>query len=68
MRDFVADESDMATERELLDTELAIRAALAKHNPLPPVGFCYNCEARLSNGNRFCDVDCRDDWELRNVS
>jgi hypothetical protein len=67
MRDYVVDESDMATERELMDTQLAIQAALAKARPLPSTGYCYNCEASVPPGYRFCDRDCRDDWEVRNV-
>lgn len=66
MREHVVDESDMATEREMMDTQLAIQAALRKVTPLPPMGFCYNCEEPLSDGKRFCDVHCRDDWEIRN--
>ena len=67
MRDHVVDESDMATEREMLDTELAIKAALSKQHLLPATGYCYNCDATVPPGHRFCDADCRDDWEVRNV-
>lgn len=67
MRDYAVDESDMATEQEMMSTELAIRLALSKNNPLPDMGFCYNCDTKLAPGLRFCDAECRDDWELRNV-
>lgn len=29
-------------------------------------GLCLNCDADLSDsGRRWCDTDCRDDWEKR---
>ena len=67
MREHVVDESDMATEQEMMATERYIRAALTKFSPLPPTGFCYNCDEPLPNERKFCDSDCRDDWQARNV-
>ena len=32
----------------------------------PPVGQCYNCGETLRGDLRWCDADCREDWELRN--
>ena len=29
------------------------------------VGCCYNCDALVPDGHRFCDTDCRDDWQRR---
>lgn len=26
-------------------------------------GYCLNCEAQLSPPRRWCDVECRDEWE-----
>jgi hypothetical protein len=66
MRDWVVDESDMATEREMLDTELAIKRVRMANSALPLTGFCYNCDEPLPSGLRFCNADCRDDWEIRN--
>lgn len=32
-----------------------------------PTGLCLNCDADLGDaGRRWCDTDCRDDWEKRN--
>lgn len=28
-----------------------------------PCGFCYNCNEPLAAGLRWCDTDCRDDYE-----
>lgn len=35
-----------------------------KTNDLP-VGLCINCGEKLSNNKKFCDVGCREDYELR---
>lgn len=58
----LADESDMATQRE----EQFLAAALDKVNeakPVQPTGFCLYCKAKLKKGLRFCDKDCASDWE-----
>lgn len=46
--------------------ELFNRAATSKRKPEAPKanGFCFNCEARLAAGLRWCDLDCRADYEL----
>lgn len=33
----------------------------------PGVGVCLNCSAMLDDDRRWCDNDCRDDWETRNM-
>lgn len=45
--------------------EVFRRSALSQRAPEGPAatGFCFNCEARLRAGLRWCDVSCRDDWE-----
>lgn len=30
---------------------------------IKPNGQCYNCEETLKEGEIFCDIDCRDDYE-----
>ena len=44
---------------------LFTRAALSQRKPEGPeaTGYCLNCEARLRQGLRWCDVGCRDDWQ-----
>lgn len=34
---------------------------------LPPAtGLCFNCQGALDEPQaRFCDADCRDDWQKR---
>lgn len=60
----MADIIDMAHERE----ELLREAALENRKPGAgaPNGRCFNCDEPLTDGHRFCDADCRDDWEKRN--
>lgn len=52
---------DRATEREEQDRELAMQ----NRRPSGPAatGHCLACEAPLPDGQRWCDSECRDDWE-----
>ena len=56
----MSDEIDMAAAQEE-----AYRAAALnrRHASLPSVGQCYACGEPLEGSLRFCDTDCRDDWE-----
>lgn len=63
----MADEIDMACDREQRDRDLAIAAARSRSEvmDIPAVGVCYNCESSVPPGLRYCDKDCRDDWAAR---
>lgn len=52
---------DKATEAEERDRALALQ----RRRPAGPeaVGTCLFCTAPLAAGHRWCDADCRDDWE-----
>ena len=58
----IRDQSDLATAFE----ETFTRAALSVRKPEGPkaIGHCLNCETPLPKGMRWCDADCRHDWEL----
>ncbi len=46
--------------------EVFLQAALSHKQPAPPshgVGFCINCGVGLEGDARWCDVECRNDWE-----
>jgi hypothetical protein len=59
------DDIDRACEREQMDRDLAIAAA-AQHEPmLPACGECYNCQASVAPGLRYCDKSCADDHSAR---
>lgn len=41
------------------------RSALSQRKPDGPAatGHCLNCDARMAPQQRWCDVNCRTDWE-----
>lgn len=45
--------------------EIFRKAALSQRAPEGPeaTGHCLNCDARLLPRQRWCDHNCRDDWE-----
>lgn len=57
----MADFADLGSAREALDTELARKV----RKPVGPAatGLCLSCDAPLPDGRRWCDADCRDDWQ-----
>lgn len=61
--DRTADVSDLASQHE----QLFLDAALSARKPTGPAacGHCHNCETPLPEGERWCDADCRTDWEKR---
>lgn len=60
----MSDEIDIACDREQIDRDCAIAAA-RKAVALTAMGKCLNCGEDVGTGLRFCDKDCRDDWEKR---
>jgi len=54
---------DQASEKEERDRDLAIQEARAKNKPIKFTGRCLSCNAQVEVG-RFCDVWCREDYEL----
>jgi hypothetical protein len=52
-----ADAADATVEQHL-------KRALARRNAtLPAVGQCYFCAEPVDDGRRFCDAECREDYE-----
>lgn len=41
------------------------RSALSQRKPDGPAatGHCLNCDARMAPAQRWCDANCRTDWE-----
>ena len=64
----MADEFDRAQE---LDEKLRAASEEAQREKaglleVQPCGHCLNCNATmLVKDQRWCDADCRDDWEIR---
>lgn len=56
----MADEADVASVQE----EAYLSAALNRRQAsLPPAGQCYSCGEPVEGILRFCDTECREDWE-----
>jgi len=60
----MADIYDQATEKEEQERELALAHVRNKRPLITPCGKCHNCGEQVEQ--LFCDVHCRDDWQLRN--
>ena len=60
------DDADRVDERSEFDHLANLEKS---HKPEAPkaCGFCLFCEAPLHNESRWCDSDCRDDWEKFNA-
>jgi hypothetical protein len=65
-RNKVADEIDRANEHSQLILDKQIE--LAKQNVVDPFqnisGTCWECNAHVSDGRRWCSTECRDASEL----
>lgn len=62
----MADVIDQGNDRAEQFLAHALGQASSKANSLPPIGRCYNCESPLEGDKKFCDTDCRDDFQRRN--
>ena len=62
----MADEIDRASDYEQVQRDAAIRSAGMFQSRLKPCGKCLNCGNEVASELRFCDGDCRDDFEYRN--
>lgn len=62
----MADEADRANDtlEKMLDGWRNEVAYQLRHS-IQPTGNCLNCDERLDDGRRWCDTDCRNDWERR---
>jgi hypothetical protein len=64
----MSDEADIAQAR--MDLEEEIRRKYTKQAYQEPVDspICLNCDTDISAlpGSRWCNTECREDWEKRN--
>lgn len=65
MTDKLIDILDIASQNEQLATKKAIQQASIKAGKLEveATGKCLNCDEELTEGKRFCNAGCRDDWQ-----
>lgn len=59
---------DHASDREQIDRDRAIDAARSMPPAAKANGHCLWCNTGLSLGKRWCDSECREDWELNQES
>lgn len=57
------DEIDRAQARDEQDREAAVAAARRSRPGLAYTGCCHWCGDITGGGRRFCDADCRDDYD-----
>lgn len=57
----MADFADLGADREEMDRALALKVR-APDGPAA-TGECLCCGETLADGLRWCDADCRDDWQ-----
>lgn len=62
----MCDYTDRAQETEqfLRENDLACESE-RREKELPPVERCYNCDATVPPGVRFCGADCGNDYDKR---
>lgn len=61
-----SDVNDLASNLEVLNTQSALAVHHAKASKKPKIeatGYCLFCEEPLEDGRRWCDAECRDDWQ-----
>jgi hypothetical protein len=58
----MADEADRAED----SIDAMLNAAINKRHEAGPkaTGRCLWCGVKLPPGRRWCDAECRDDWEV----
>lgn len=55
------DTSDQATRHE--ENERARALGIRKVEGPVANGACYNCDAEIADGRRWCDAACRDEYQ-----
>lgn len=56
------DDNDRASEYEQLARAAAIQSSRKPPGPAP-TGCCLYCGERLPSPMRWCDAECRDEWQ-----
>lgn len=65
----MADEIDRANDvvARMADAAVAEICRAASTPAALPTGFCLWCGLVVTDGARWCDAECRDDWEWANA-
>lgn len=60
----MADEIDRAEHLQSIILDAAVKQRRDVSGvPVMGTGRCHSCGDRVEDGRRWCDADCRDDWE-----
>lgn len=60
------DDVDIAEKNQQLFLAVALRNHVKERRESPKnSGFCLNCGEKITQKERWCDADCRDDWQKR---
>lgn len=62
MTDKHTDPLDITSDLEQAERDHAIQSARNYKSPVA-TGLCLNCSAEVAYGMRWCNSDCRNDWE-----
>lgn len=64
----MSDEADRGNDAAEFFLGLALKEQSAKVPGIPKgIGMCFNCDAEVQGDARWCDTDCRADWERAQV-
>lgn len=58
----MADEADMTADRDEREAPMRIAASRKPTSPAPN-GHCMSCGDPVPEGHRYCDAECREDFE-----
>ncbi len=61
----MADQVDVANAWNDLQNETLVRAARDKKSTIEATGACLFCDEPVESPKRWCDVECRNEWERR---
>lgn len=61
----MADEADIGNQLAEHFMSLSLKTKLKAEGPDKLLGLCYACGKEVSAHQRWCDAECRDDWEAK---
>jgi|688.fasta_scaffold371682_3 RNA polymerase-binding transcription factor DksA len=61
----MSDDVDKTQERLELEETIRKRYRKQEATPIKGMGYCLNCGEPIRKDWRWCDQDCRDDYEHR---
>lgn len=61
----MADQVDVANDWNSLHNDMLVKAARSKPLEVEATGACLFCEEPVEAPKRWCDAECRNEWERR---